>query len=379
MKPVFHYLQLFTGWQEDKDKLWKTVLDNMSTRTALSPGGFSQSEAPTETSTGLHVRFDHSISNNTFSKPSTPPRRANNPNDSFSIVFESEETSNHDEEEEVAEELNVQRQSSVTSDCDDALEWEEKKCKQETSVPVKSDPVYLYIVMQLCQKESLRDWLRSCTVERNRQRSLHLFHEICLGVEYVHAQGLIHRDLKPSNIFFSADGTIKIGDFGLVTGRRETNNDVMDARGDSKEPDLSSVPYCYSDRSQHTDQVGTELYMSPEQLARKPYDHKVDIYSLGLILFELLVPFSTQMERVCTLSNLRKVKFPTHFENQEEYPLVKAMLSHNPEARPETSDVLGTDFMQTVEEEMLNEGIGDTGVMPGRRKRKSTSGSFQEE
>ena len=48
--------------------------------------------------------------------------------------------------------------------------------------------------------------------------------------------------------------------------------------------------------------------MSPEQLARRHYDHKVDIYSLGLILFELLVPFSTQMERVRTLAELRKLR-----------------------------------------------------------------------
>ena len=91
-----------------------------------------------------------------------------------------------------------------------------KSCESKTDCP-KPPQFYLYIVMQLCQKESLKTWLRSCTVERNRTRSLQMFNEICLGVEYVHSQGLIHRDLKPSNIFFSSDGTIKIGDFGLVT------------------------------------------------------------------------------------------------------------------------------------------------------------------
>jgi translation initiation factor 2-alpha kinase 3 len=86
--------------------------------------------------------------------------------------------------------------------------------------------------------------------------------------------------------------------------------------------------------------------MSPEQLVRKSYDHKVDIYSLGLILFELLVPFSTQMERVQTLSALRKLKFPSHFIRSREYELVLKMLSHNPNQRPETTEMLSTDFLR---------------------------------
>lgn len=68
----------------------------------------------------------------------------------------------------------------------------------------------------------------------------------------------------------------------------------------------------------YTKEVGTQLYMSPEQSKGEPYDYKVDIYSLGIILFELLVPFSTAMERVKTLTNLKEQKYPEGFE--QKYP-----------------------------------------------------------
>ena len=58
---------------------------------------------------------------------------------------------------------------------------------------------------------------------------------------------------------------------------------------------------------------GTRLYMSPEQLNGQKYNYKVDIYSLGLIFFELLVYFSTDMERIRTLMDLRDHKFPINF------------------------------------------------------------------
>ena len=117
--------------------------------------------------------------------------------------------------------------SSYSSSVCDALAWNQKNSapdgaaagrgdgfpannKKKEAEDKKGSKVYLYIVMQLCQRESLKSWLRSCTYQRVRTQSLKMFREICSGVEYVHSQGLIHRDLKPGNIFFSADGTIKV-------------------------------------------------------------------------------------------------------------------------------------------------------------------------
>lgn len=97
------------------------------------------------------------------------------------------------------------------------------------------------------------------------------------------------------------DGQIKIGDFGLVT-------DMSDI---PKTPcgDVSGLPNIFK----HTEQVGTHLYMSPEQLQGRQYNYKVDIYSLGLIFFELLVVFGTEMERIETLKLLRMSVFPEGF------------------------------------------------------------------
>ncbi|XP_010376743.1 eukaryotic translation initiation factor 2-alpha kinase 3 isoform X2 [Rhinopithecus roxellana] len=173
-----------------------------------------------------------------------------------------------------------------------------------------SPKVYLYIQMQLCRKENLKDWMNGrCTIEeRDRSMCLHIFLQIAEAVEFLHSKGLMHRDLKPSNIFFTMDDVVKVGDFGLVT--------AMD-QDEEEQTVLTPMP-AYA---RHTGQVGTKLYMSPEQIHGNSYSHKVDIFSLGLILFELLYPFSTQMERV-------------------RYMMVQDMLSPSPMERPEATNII---------------------------------------
>ncbi|XP_032091208.1 eukaryotic translation initiation factor 2-alpha kinase 3 isoform X2 [Thamnophis elegans] len=198
--------------------------------------------------------------------------------------------------------------------------------------------VYLYIQMQLCRKENLKDWMnRRCTIEeRDRTECLVIFLQIAEAVQFLHSKGLMHRDLKPSNIFFTMDNIVKVGDFGLVT--------AMD-HDEEEESVLTPIP-AYD---RHTGQVGTKLYMSPEQIYGNAYSHKVDIFSLGLILFELLYPFSTQMERVRILSEVRNLTFPPLFIKEYAQELVKHMLLPSPTERPEAAEIIENPLFEDLE------------------------------
>ncbi|XP_048366252.1 eukaryotic translation initiation factor 2-alpha kinase 3 isoform X2 [Sphaerodactylus townsendi] len=208
------------------------------------------------------------------------------------------------------------------------------------NVKPASPKVYLYIQMQLCRKENLKDWMnRRCTIEeRDRVECLLIFLQIAEAVQFLHIKGLMHRDLKPSNIFFTMDDVVKVGDFGLVTATDQ----------DEEEQSVARPLPAYA---RHTGQVGTKLYMSPEQVYGKIYSHKVDIFSLGLILFELLYPFTTQMERVRTLSEVRSLTFPPLFIQKyaQEHMMVKHMLSPKPMDRPEAADVIDSALFEDLE------------------------------
>jgi serine/threonine-protein kinase len=120
-----------------------------------------------------------------------------------------------------------------------------------------------YISMEFIEGESLlRKLRRSCLLPVDE--AVKIVRQICAGLREAHLQGIVHRDLKPANIMVDAAGNVKIMDFGIARLAQEN--------------------------VQHTGTIaGTPSYMAPEQVNLQPVGPRTDIYSLGLLLYEMVV------------------------------------------------------------------------------------------
>jgi len=126
-----------------------------------------------------------------------------------------------------------------------------------------------YITMEYVPGEDLRSFMRR-SEQLSVRKTISIAKQICEGLSEAHRLGVVHRDLKPGNIMIDRDGNTRIMDFGIARSIEEKG--VTDTKA----------------------LIGTPKYMSPEQVEGKGIDQRSDIYSLGIILFEMVtgqVPF----------------------------------------------------------------------------------------
>ena len=126
---------------------------------------------------------------------------------------------------------------------------------------------FFYLVMQYVEGASLRDLLAQGKL--TTRDVLAFVPQLCDALQYAHDHGIVHRDIKPENILVDLDGKVHVADFGLA---KMTGNE---------RPDIGLT------RTQQV--LGTPLYMAPEQIgAAGSVDHRADLYSLGVVLYEML-------------------------------------------------------------------------------------------
>ncbi|HEU4928932.1 MAG TPA: serine/threonine-protein kinase, partial [Candidatus Krumholzibacteria bacterium] len=130
-----------------------------------------------------------------------------------------------------------------------------------------------FIVMELVEGKSLADVIASGPLPL--EQFLEIAVPLADAVASAHAKGIIHRDLKPGNILIDADGRVKVLDFGLakLASRAVSDSDQT----------LASLSHTRDGQI-----LGTVAYMSPEQAEGLPLDHRSDIFSLGIVFYEMV-------------------------------------------------------------------------------------------
>jgi eukaryotic-like serine/threonine-protein kinase len=129
-----------------------------------------------------------------------------------------------------------------------------------------------YIVTELLEGSTLRERLRSGPLPR--PVALEWARQAAVALQAAHAKGIVHRDIKPENLFITADGRVKVLDFGLA---------ALMVRHDAPTVAHEQVRLTAPDTV-----LGTVGYMSPEQIRGETLDHRSDIFSLGCVLFEMI-------------------------------------------------------------------------------------------
>jgi len=191
----------------------------------------------------------------------------------------------------------------------------------------ETDDGQLYICMAYYDGESLRQKIKKGPL--TFEESLDIFFHIAQGLKAAHEEKIVHRDIKPGNIIITDKGEVKIVDFGLAK--------------------LNGV----SKLTKETSTLGTIHYMSPEQLQGKEVDHRSDIWSLGVVIYELLTgepPFKGDYESAVHYAILNEeAGLVDNSVSQEIKNVLDKCLSKKPEDRYEDVGELADELKSTSE------------------------------
>lgn len=199
----------------------------------------------------------------------------------------------------------------------------------------------LYIVMEFADGGDLSGAIQRRKDSKTKwpeNEVMRMFVQVCLALKHVHEQNILHRDLKSQNIFLTSKGIVKLGDFGIAK--------VLDGTD-----------------AQARTQIGTPYYLSPEICESKPYGRSSDMWSLGVVLFELLaleLPFTAQslpalVIKICT-SDPKWDKIESSY-SPPIIDICQNLLLKDCDARPTVTELLKSDYLMVHISKLLSHTI----------------------
>lgn len=186
------------------------------------------------------------------------------------------------------------------------------------------EEIAVCLVMELCRngdmqglvRESRQEWMGSGNHPITEAQALSWLEQAAAALHFIHEKGFLHRDLKPTNIFFDEYRDIKIGDFGLAATVGLGRNSA----------------------------VGTPYYLAPERMLQQRYDHKVDVWGLGVVLLELLTlreqPINSMVLENPKAADVVVQQITAMRFSAKLAALVRSMLQRHPQDRPEPLAIL---------------------------------------
>ncbi|KAJ7186042.1 hypothetical protein C8R46DRAFT_937688 [Mycena filopes] len=328
---------------------------NMPKRKALTRRAHAENERISSSSSDHFVAFDMadlddmgSGSRSSFPSIHFSRSRASSPHtDDGEGEGEGDEDGDVDGAEEEEEE----------TDSSDGVLFGVGSSEERVTPPAPAPPPVLsrtlYIQMEFVERQTLKERIDEGLAEQEAWR---LFQQILEALVYISSSGILHRDIKLTNIFIDAKGDCKIGDFGLATSN-------LSAVEPSHHPPHLAVA---SNDSEMTLEVGTRLYIAPEVQSRKrgPRNHtKADMYSLGIVFFEMNYKFSTGSERIAVIEDLRQplVIFPASWDPllTRQRQIITSLLDHDPDKRPAALELSQSPLLPSrIEDEYFKGALG---------------------
>ncbi|KAH9581899.1 Protein kinase domain [Trypanosoma melophagium] len=232
----------------------------------------------------------------------------------------------------------------------------------------KNPVIAVALELEYANNGDLRDEVKT-RIQKNfrlfsERDALLIFLQILMAVHYLHKRGIIHRDIKTANVLLCSNGLIKVADFGFS---KQLDEDVNEEVNGSF--------------------VGTPCYLSPEIWLRKPYGKKVDVFSLGVLLYELLTlkrPFGGESIEEIKRNILNQNPEIPDFIHPDVAHILRLLLDKDSKRRPSVIEVLSLPLMRmmfaTFRQCVLRDGLtGSSSSRPGgvngKNQTESVSGA----